>query len=138
LNLSQSILFASGSARLNPQGVQVLQKVVRRLVKLPNFIEVQGHTDNIAFRGSKTNWELAAERSAQVVRLFIDNGVEPGRMSLVSYGEFAPIASNDSPAGRARNRRIEIRLKPAGTPSPDAPATSTGTPHPGIEAAGNS
>ena len=112
LNLSQSILFPSGSASLNRQGQSVLQTVAARLEELPNDIEVQGHTDNVALKGPRTNWELAAERSAQVVRLFANSGIDPRRLSVVSFGENAPIAPNDTPEGRAKNRRIEIRLAP--------------------------
>jgi len=113
LNLSQSILFPSGSASLNRQGQSVLQTVAARLEELPNDIEVQGHTDNVALKGPRTNWELAAERSAQVVRLFANFGIDPRRLTVVSFGENAPIAPNDTPEGRAKNRRIEIRLAPA-------------------------
>jgi len=116
LNLSQSILFPSGSAKLNRQGVSVLKTVAQRLKSLPNYVEVQGHTDNIQLKGPRTNWELAAERATQVVRLFVDSGVDATHLTAVSYGEFAPIAPNDTPEGRAKNRRIEIRLKPGDEP----------------------
>ena len=130
LNLSQAILFPSGSARLNARGVAVLRKVAERLRSLPNAVEVQGHTDDVAVRASApfpSNWELAAARSAEVVRLFEGSGVGSDRLTVVSFGEHAPIASNATPEGRAKNRRIEIRLKPASeTPPataipPDAP-----------------
>jgi chemotaxis protein MotB len=117
LNLSQSILFPSGSASLNRQGQVVLTTVAARLKELPNDIEVQGHTDNVALNGPRTNWELAAERSAQVVRLFANSGIDPRRLKVVSFGENAPIAANDTPEGRAKNRRIEIRLAPSSTSS---------------------
>ena len=117
LNLSQSILFPSGSATLNRQGRSVLKTVAARLKELPNDIEVQGHTDNVALKGPRSNWELAAERSAQVVRLFADSGVDPRRLTVVSFGENVPIASNDTPEGRAKNRRIEIRLAPSSVSS---------------------
>jgi len=116
LNLAQEILFPSGSATLNAGGIEVLRKVAERLRSLPNGVEVQGHTDNVALRPSASypsNWELAAARSAQVVRLFADSGVSPGRLTVVSFGEHAPVASNETPAGRAKNRRIEIRLQPS-------------------------
>jgi len=136
LNLSQAILFPSGSARLNPGGVAVLRKVSERLRSLPNAVEVQGHTDNVALRPSASfpsNWELAAARAAEVVRLFEAAGVSPDRLTVVSFGENAPIASNDTPEGRAKNRRIEIRLKPVPSASPAAetplaPATPPDTP----------
>lgn len=115
LNLSQEILFPSGSARINEHGAAVLQTVARRLVSLPDAIEVRGHTDNVPIApGAKfrSNWELAAARAATVVGLFEEHGIDPMRLSVLSFGEHAPIAPNDSPEGRAKNRRIEIRLQP--------------------------
>lgn len=124
VNLSQEILFPSGSASLNARGVAVLRKVALRLKSLPNPIEVHGHTDNVAVKKTSrygSNWELAAARSAQVVRLFTERGIGPERLTVVSRGEFSPIASNDTPAGRAKNRRIEIRLLPSSVrPTPEA------------------
>lgn len=111
MNLTDEILFGSGSAALNTGGVAVLRKVGRRLLELPNSVEVLGHTDNVpvALR-YPSNWELAAARASSVVRLFAELGVDPQRLSATSRGEFAPVASNETPEGRAKNRRIEIRL----------------------------
>jgi len=116
VNLSQEILFSSGAASLNAGGKDVLRAVGRRLGSLPNAVEVQGHTDNVALNSAArypSNWELAAARAANVVRLFVESGMSPERFSVISFGEYAPIASNDTPQGRAQNRRIEIRLKPS-------------------------
>jgi chemotaxis protein MotB len=118
LNVAQDILFASGSTKLNKSGIQVLRKVARQIAKLGHRVEIQGHTDNVPIRASAasrfpTNWELAAARAAVVVRLLASEGVNPSLLSAVSYGEFNPVASNDTPEGRLRNRRIEIRLEPA-------------------------
>jgi chemotaxis protein MotB len=135
LNLSQEILFRSGSARLNVGGREVIRKVAERLVGVPQRIEVQGHTDDVGIQGSlarryPTNWELAGARAASVVRLLGEYGVSPDRLSAVSFGEFQPVASNDSAAGRARNRRIEIRLVPVETaaPVPDSPVSDPPVP----------
>ena len=115
LNLAQDILFRSGSATLEPYGVELLTKVSEQLAKFPQQVEVQGHTDNVPVSKSSrwgTNWELAAARAASVVRLFEKHGVDPKHLRAVSYGEHAPVDSNDTAEGRARNRRIDIRLKP--------------------------
>jgi len=130
LNLTQEILFPSGSAQLNAAGTAVLKKVAERLRSLPNDVEVQGHTDNVALRPDASypsNWELAAARAARVVRLFVDSGVSPERLTAVSFGEYAPVASNDTPEGRAKNRRIEIRLQPVPEAAP-AQASPPGQP----------
>jgi chemotaxis protein MotB len=119
LNLSEEILFPSGSASLNASGQAVLRKVGRRLLELPHSIAVEGHTDNVPVaRRYPSNWELAAARASSVVRLFTELGVEPDRLKVVSRGEFMPIASNDTAEGRANNRRIEIQL--------DAPVDESG------------
>jgi chemotaxis protein MotB len=134
LNLSEEILFPSGSATLNASGTAVLSKVSRRLVELPHTIAVEGHTDDVpvAHRYA-SNWELAAARASSVVRLMIELGVAPDRLKAVSRAEFAPVASNDTDEGRAKNRRIEIQLdaptndsnEASGAENPPAEAGST-------------
>ena len=117
LNVSDDVLFASGSARLDQIGREVLIKVAVRLKDLDDFIEVRGHTDDRGIRGNlakrfPSNWELAAARAASVVRLLEEHGVPGGRLAAVSLGPNDPLVANDSPENRARNRRIEIRLEP--------------------------
>lgn len=117
LNLPQDILFPSGSATLDPRGAAVLRKVAGKLHAQDHRIEVQGHTDNVRLSGALasrygTNWELAAARASSVVRLFEGEKLDPHRLTAISFGEWAPVASNDDAEGRARNRRIEIRLIP--------------------------
>ncbi len=135
LNLSEEILFPSGSAALNAGGKAVLTKVSRRLVELPHTIEVEGHTDNVPVaRRYPSNWELAAARASSVVRLMIEQGVQPERLKVVSRAEFAPIASNETAEGRAKNRRIEIQLDaPIDDPAETSEAEDS-TPEPGSQA----
>jgi chemotaxis protein MotB len=95
----------------------VLTKVSTELAKTPHRVEVLGHTDDVPISSRlkntyPTNWELAGARAASVVRLFEENGLPGDRLSAVSRGEFDPRASNEDAEGRARNRRIEIRLIP--------------------------
>ncbi len=129
LNLAQDILFRSGRATLEASGRAVLAKVSGQLSKSTQTIEVRGHTDNVPLSGALksrwgSNWELAAARAASVVRLFQKQGIDPTRLTILSRGEFEPRASNDTPKGRARNRRIEIRLKPLEGPV-ELPAADT-------------
>jgi chemotaxis protein MotB len=131
LNLPQSILFPSGSAALDPKGEAVLRKVARKLREDGERIEVQGHTDNVKLSGALesrygSNWELAAARAARVVRLFQSEKIDPGRLTAISYGEWNPVASNDDAEGRAKNRRIEIRLRPVKEPEVTADAEPGG------------
>jgi len=117
LNLSEDILFPSGSAELSPAGRDVIAKVAEQVRKVPDRVQVQGHTDSVPIAGNlaarfPSNWELGGARAAAVVRSLAESGVEGERLSAVSFAEFAPVAPNDTPAGRALNRRIEIRLLP--------------------------
>lgn len=117
VNVAQEILFASGSAALDKGGSEVLQRVAEQLKETAYQVVVTGHTDNkpigpgLAGR-YPTNWELAGARAASVVRLFSGAGVAPGRLLAVSMAETQPVVPNDTAEGRARNRRIEIRLRP--------------------------
>jgi chemotaxis protein MotB len=117
LNVSEDVLFASGSAELDTIGREVLIKVATQLGNLSDLIQVRGHTDDRRIRGSlaqrfPTNWELAAARAARVVRLLEKNGVPGDRLEVVSLGPNDPIVKNDTPDHRAMNRRIEILLVP--------------------------
>jgi chemotaxis protein MotB len=117
VNVSQDILFPSGSAELDPVGVEVLGRVAKQLATTNHLIEVQGHTDNLRISGAlvkryPTNWELASARASRVVRLMQERGVPGERLKVASFASYQPVAPNDSPADRALNRRIEIRLKP--------------------------
>jgi chemotaxis protein MotB len=125
LNLAQEILFPSGSAEVSPAGAAVLAKVAERVSSLPHTVVVEGHTDDVPIHSSRypTNWELAGARASRVVRILADHGVDPKRLSAVSVGEFQPRAPNDTPEGRAKNRRIEITLKPVAPAEPAAQST---------------
>ena len=118
VNVSQDILFDSGSAALDKNGIEVLQRVAAQLKKSPHQILVTGHTDNkpigpALVKQYPTNWELAGARAASVVRLFDSSGIPARRLIAVSMADVKPVASNKTAEGRARNRRIEIRLRPA-------------------------
>lgn len=117
LNLPEGVLFDSGSAQVKKTGITVLNKVAKELQDVPYQTVVGGFTDNVPISKSLTkqfpsNWDLAAARATSVVRLLEDSGVPKGRLVAVSLGENQPVASNDTPEGRAQNRRIEIRLRP--------------------------
>lgn len=137
LNMSQEVLFASGSAEVSPGGQAVLAKVAERVAGVPYQVVVQGHTDDvpIATPHFPSNWELAGARASRVVRILRRDGVPGERLSAVSFGEYAPRAPNDSEAGRARNRRIEITLKPIDSEAVAASPAAAGA-EPGRQAAG--
>lgn len=116
LNLSENILFPSGSAKLSANGEDVIKRVSERIRESAFKVEVAGHTDNVPIKSTlaklyPTNWELAAARAASVVKVLEGAGVDPLRLMAVSLGQNHPVAANDTPEGRALNRRIEIRLR---------------------------
>ena len=117
INLSAEILFASGSSQLGPDGRGVLGQVAVELGKLPYQVVVGGYTDNVPIGAAlraryPTNWDLAGARAVSVVRFLEDQGVSGKRLVAASFGPNSPVASNDTPSGRARNRRIELRVTP--------------------------
>jgi len=117
VNVAQDILFDSGSAEVDKNGIEVLNRVAVQLKKASHQIMVIGHTENepigpALVQRYPSNWELAGARAASVVRLFADSGLPSKRLLAVSMADVRPVASNSTPEGRARNRRIEIRLRP--------------------------
>jgi chemotaxis protein MotB len=113
------ILFRPGSVQVSEGGRQVLARVASQLRKLRGYqIRVEGHTDDrpIATEHFPSNWELSVARASRVVRVLQDEGVDPSVLEAVGYAEFRPLARNDTPADRARNRRIEIILEPLAAP----------------------
>ena len=117
LHLPEGVLFDSGSAQVKKTGTKVLNKVAKELQDVPYQTIVGGFTDNVPISKKlaqqfPSNWDLAAARATSVVRLLEDKGVPKGRLVAVSLGENQPVATNDTPEGRAQNRRIEIRLRP--------------------------
>jgi chemotaxis protein MotB len=139
MSLSAEVLFNSGSADLSDEGVRVLADLGKdlRAEKYASYqILVEGHTDGVAIRGPlaeryATNWELAGARAARVVRALEEAGVDGTRLAAVSRGEKHPVSADDSPEGRAANRRIEIRLIPSATPP--APVAAPAAPAPPAE-----
>jgi chemotaxis protein MotB len=120
VGLVDKILFESGEASVSKRGEGVLARVGQVLASIDDRqIQVSGHTDTTPISDKlkgqfPTNWELSTARATNVVRFLSEKASVPAaRLVASGYGEFEPIASNKSPAGRARNRRIEILLTPA-------------------------
>ncbi len=110
IELRTSFLFASGSAIPSIEAEVILGQLGKVLKEYPNQVHVEGYTDDrpIVSALFPSNWELSSSRAAAVVRLFAVYGLQPQRMASVGYGEFRPIASNETEAGRMRNRRVVI------------------------------
>ncbi len=112
--LTDSLLFASGSATLESQADPLLSEVANLVnVDQVHPIAVEGNTDNVPVQSAQfpSNWELSTARASTVVRFLISHGVDPQRLSATGYADLHPIASNETNAGRARNRRVEIVLQ---------------------------
>lgn len=112
VQLGEGVLFDSGSAELKEGASAVFEPIAKELLSLDNHIRVEGHTDNVPIRRGpfKSNWELSMARAYAVIRVLESQGVKPERLSGIGYGEYRPVAPNDTSENKARNRRIEINL----------------------------
>jgi chemotaxis protein MotB len=113
--LSNEVLFDSGKTQLKPAGKTALTAVANALASIKDrrFV-VAGHTDNVQIATAQfpSNWELSTARAVEVTRLLVAGGVAPTALAASGYGEFDPVAPNDTPANKALNRRIEIEMQP--------------------------
>lgn len=131
LSMAAQVLFNSGSADINKKGRGVLGKVAEALSKITDKeIRVEGHTDNVPISPRlamkfPSNWELSSQRAVNVVKYLMEAGIDPGFLSTAAYAEYQPVASNEAPEGRAKNRRIEIVLVPLERTT-DAPEDAAG------------
>jgi len=118
LDVVDKILFASGQAEVTKEGLAVLQRVIDILKNVKDkAIRTEGHTDNVKIKGAlvkqyPTNWELSAARAINVAKYLQQQGIDPTLISATGFGEYKPVAGNDTPEGRAKNRRIAIILLP--------------------------
>jgi chemotaxis protein MotB len=120
VNLPAGVLFDSGSAELSPDGLKTVADVAKILRSVPKrrFI-VAGHTDNVpAVKEYKSNWTLSTARAVNVLEAMVRAGLGSSNLAAAGYAEFDPVASNASPAGKQKNRRIEIALEPYLTAPP--------------------
>lgn len=112
ISFNDSIFFNSGEAIIKPDWQVKLKSIAKVLNGLDNYIRVEGHTDNVAINTNyfHSNWQLSVARSANVVEFLINQGISPGRLSSIGYGEYRPIKSNDTEEGRSSNRRVDILI----------------------------
>ncbi len=111
LEIKEHVLFASGKADLRQRAKELLDPLAGLLEQIENRISVEGHTDNRPIQTVEfpTNWELSTARSCRVIRYFVDNhGLDPKKFAAVGFGEYHPVAPNNSQANMARNRRVII------------------------------
>lgn len=112
LSLPNSLLFGSGDAEPHYDAFEVIEKIASVLHNRDNAVKVEGFTDNQPIRTDQfpSNWELSAARAAAVVRMLTMEGIEPDRLAAVGYGQFQPVARNDTDEGRRRNRRVVLLI----------------------------
>ncbi|MBN1655588.1 MAG: OmpA family protein [Deltaproteobacteria bacterium] len=125
VELAENILFDSGKADLTEPGQVALAEVAEVLKTIPDRdFQIAGHTDNVPIRSRKfpSNWELSTARAVIVTKFLADHGVPTERLSAAGHAETQPVASNDTPEGKAQNRRIEIVLMPKLDELPDLSA----------------
>lgn len=111
------LLFDSGKARIRNDAYPLLDKVATILKEnMANFnVGIEGYTDNVPIKYSKwkSNWELSTTRALSVLHYLVnEKGVAPERLSAIGFGEYRPVATNDTSAGRKQNRRVEIVIQP--------------------------
>lgn len=111
------VLFDSGKAKLRPEAFDSLNKItdVVKEKLSQQHIGIEGHTDNEPIRYSpwKSNWELSTARAVNVLHYLVDErGISPDLVSATGYGEYRPVATNDTPEGKQQNRRVEIVVLP--------------------------
>jgi len=115
ISLREAGFFASGSATPEPQTLDTLRQIAASLSRTPYDLRIEGHTDNIPIHNPQfdSNWELSTARATGIARLLLSlNAMSADRLSAAGYAEFHPVASNDSPDGRAQNRRVDLVVQP--------------------------
>ncbi|TXK86158.1 flagellar motor protein MotB [Paenibacillus sp. N3.4] len=114
ITISDRALFDSGSATIKQDSQKLAVSMSELLGSYPGYqVEVSGHTDNIPIHRTdfETNWDLSAKRAVNFLKILLNNSkIEPASYSSVGYGEYRPIATNDTTDGRAKNRRVEVSI----------------------------
>ena len=111
ISLPESILFDSGEARVRPEALPFLKALAEILIEMDRHVRILGHTDNVPIRTAQfpSNWELSAVRAVMVVRIFSELYEVPvAHLSATGFADSKPVATNDTPEGRTKNRRVEI------------------------------
>lgn len=113
ISLAEAGFFDAGSAVMQPRAIEILDRIADKVRQLSGTVRVEGHTDNTPIHTAQypSNWELSTARATHVLQYLLANGnVPPSRLSAVGYGEYRPIAENDTPVGRSANRRVDLVL----------------------------
>lgn len=116
ITILENILFDSGKADVKLESLNIAKEMSNLLVSAaPREITVSGHTDNVPIANAQfaSNWELSTQRAVNFMQALLKNDqLDPGKFSAIGYGEYRPIAKNDTPEGKAKNRRVEVFILP--------------------------
>ena len=117
VSMENKLLFSSGSWAVNGEGRKAVEQLGRVLAQNSDIaVLIEGHTDNVPYNGSgalKDNWDLSTKRATSIVQILKENNnIDPQNLTAAGRGEYAPVATNETTAGRAKNRRIEVILTP--------------------------
>jgi chemotaxis protein MotB len=114
ITIQTPILFDSGKADLRSEAYPFLDELTKILLESPNTVVVEGHTDNVPISTPEfpSNWELSTARAISVAKYIFEKGeMAPSRFTVAGYGEYHPVATNETEEGRQENRRVEILLR---------------------------
>ncbi len=117
VSMENKLLFESGSWEVGAEGTRAVKQLGNVLAQNPDIaVLIEGHTDNVPYRGSgqiNDNWDLSTKRATAIVQILRDNqSIKRENLTAAGRGEYAPVVTNDTPEGRAKNRRIEVILTP--------------------------
>ena len=117
VSMENKLLFGSGSWNVGSQGKKAIQELSKVLANNPDInVLIEGHTDNVPYNGNEmieNNWDLSTKRATEVLKLILSSSsIDAQRLTAAGRGKFMPVASNETEAGRAKNRRIEVVLSP--------------------------
>lgn len=113
ISLKEAAFFPTGDSTIMPDAYPILAKIAATIRPLPNQVRLEGHTDSIPISNGRfqSNWHLSAARSIAVLEMFHQKFTVPtGRLAAVGYADTIPVVSNDTPEGRAKNRRVDVTI----------------------------
>ena len=116
LRFREIALFDSGSAKIRPESAETLKhfvQIIKENIEAVSMVDIEGHTDTVPIHTAEfeDNWDLSVKRATNNLRILLDLAmIDETKLSATGYGEYQPIASNDTPEGRAKNRRVDFVL----------------------------
>lgn len=139
ISLRQAVFFPSGNDAIDPKTYVIVEKLANVLNEIPNPIRLEGHADAVPIHNQRfrSNWDLSAARSISMLDLFTSRfGIRRERCAITAYAETSPVDSNETPEGRAKNRRVDVVIlnmlqkTAAPTPKPQPSQAEAGRPKP--------